>query len=162
MKKLWLFAGLVATFLGTLSITVNAAKDEGSYDDAIEARQSLMQVYKYYWFTLNQMSKGKIKYDAEIASIAAESLLASVRLDQTHMWPEGSHSENPANRKNTTRPAFWKASPEDVAKADKRMLDSVNEIQKVAGQGHEQLKAAMRKVNSGCKGCHDDYRKKDD
>ena len=76
----------VATMM-LLAGPVAAQDTEGPHDAAIEARQSLMQVWAFDWALLNDMAKGKRPYDAEAAATAAASLVRSLGIDQSRMWP---------------------------------------------------------------------------
>ncbi len=133
---------------------------EGKHDDAIKARQALMQVYRFDWGILGDMAKGKTDYDSVAAGIAAHNLLTALKIKQDYMWPEGSDSETAGNTENWTLPALWTTDSDKVAEADKKMLDAAVKMNNVAATGLSELKSAMIDINNGCKGCHDDYRKK--
>jgi len=143
----------LALFMATPAI----AEDDGPHDKAIKARQSLMQLYSFNLGILAGMAKGKIEYNADAASAAADNLLASVSMNQSAMWPTGSHSEDAANRKNRALPAIWETYPK-ITESSKAMNSAATELQAVAGNGLDALKGAMGAAGKGCKGCHDDFR----
>lgn len=133
------------------------AEDEGPHDKAIKARQSLMQLYSFNLGILAGMAKGKIDYDADAATAAADNLLAAVSMNQSAMWPAGSHSEDAANRKNRALEAIWTTYPK-ITEASKAMATAATDMQAVAGNGLDAVKGAMAAAGKGCKGCHDDFR----
>ncbi len=145
------------SILASLSIGVQA---DGPHDDAIKARQALMQVYRFDWAMLGDMAKGKKDYDSVAAGIAASNLLTALKIKQDYMWPEGSDSESAGNVENWSLPDLWTADSAKVAAADKKMMDAAVKMNSVAANGLGELKSAMVDINNGCKGCHDDFRKK--
>lgn len=151
---------LIAVFAVALIATGSGfASDDGPHDKAIKARQALMQLYSFNLGILGGMAKGKIDYDAEAASVAADNLLAAVSMNQSAMWPAGSHNGDDANRKNRALPAIWDTYPK-IAEASKAMDEAAAAMQAAAGNGLGELKGAMGAVGKSCKGCHDDFRAK--
>jgi cytochrome c556 len=151
---------LVALLTASLiAAPASFAKDDGPHDKAIKARQALMQLYSFNLGILSGMAKGKVDYNAEAASAAANNLLASVSMDQSAMWPPGSHNGDEANRKNRALPAIWDTYPK-IVDAGKSMNEAATELQAVAGNGVDALKSAMGAAGKSCKGCHDDFRAK--
>lgn len=151
-------AVIVTVISMVLFTTSNAfAEDDGPHDKAIKARQSLMQLYSFNLGILAGMAKGKVDYDADAATAAADNLLAAVSMNQSAMWPPGSHSEDAANRKNRALEAIWTTYPK-ITESGKAMATAATDMQAAAGNGLDALKGAMAAVGKGCKGCHDDYR----
>lgn len=152
---------LIATLLTATSLFVvpATAQDKGPHDSAIKARQGLMQLYGFSMGILGAMAKEKVPYDAAAASSAASNLLAASSMDQSAMWPAGSHNEDAANATNRALPAIWDTYPK-VAEAGKSFGEAVVALNAAAGGGLDSLKGAMGDVGKGCKGCHDDFRAK--
>ena len=133
------------------------AEDDGPHDKAIKARQALMQLYSFNLGILGGMAKGEIDYDADAATAAADNLLSAVSMNQSAMWPAGSHSEDAANRQNRALEAIWSTFPE-ITEKSKAMVTAATDMQAAAGNGLDALKGAMGGAGKSCKGCHDDFR----
>ena len=133
------------------------AEDDGPHDKAIKARQALMQLYSFNLGILGGMAKGDIDYDADAATAAADNLLSAVSMNQSAMWPAGSHSEDAANRKNRALEAIWTTYPK-ITEKSKAMVTAATDMQAAAGNGLDALKGAMGGAGKSCKGCHDDFR----
>jgi len=151
-----------ALLAATVSVTMLTgagalAQDEGPHDKSIKARQSLMQLYSFNLGILGGMAKGKIEYNADAAQAAADNLLAAASMNQSAMWPPGSHSEDAANRQNRALPAIWETYPK-IAEAGEALGKAATEMQAAAGNGLDALKGAMGAAGKSCKGCHDDFR----
>ena len=134
-----------------------AMAEDGPYDKAIEARQSLMNLYSYHIGILSEMAKGKMDYDADLATEAANNLLTVNSLGQSTLWPQGSDNSNPENAENRALPAIWETYPE-IAEKGKAMNEAVVAMAAEAGNGLDALKGSIGAVGEGCKGCHDDFR----
>ncbi len=130
---------------------------DGPHDKAIEARQSLMKLYGYHIGILSAMAKGKMDYDADLATEAANNLLAVNSLGQSTLWPQGSDDSNPENAENRALPAIWETYPK-IAEKGKALNEAVVAMAAEAGNGLDALKGSIGAVGEGCKGCHDDFR----
>ncbi len=153
-------AGLITVIsVALFATTPSLAKDDGPHDKAIKARQALMQLYSFNLGILGAMAKGEADYDAEAASAAADNLLAAVSMNQSAMWPPGSHNEDAANLENRSLPKIWETYPE-IAEKGKALGKAATDLQAVAGDGLDALKGGMGAAGKSCKGCHDDFRAK--
>ena len=132
---------------------------EGPHDKAIKARQAMFQLYSYNIGLLSGMAKGKIDYNADIASEAAENLRAAAHLGQSTLWPAGSDNGNSDNARTRALPAIWETFPAITEKAD-ALKTASTALAATAGNGLNALKAGIGDVGASCKGCHDDYRAK--
>ncbi len=146
---------VVLALLG--SAVVATAQDKGPHDAAIKGRQAMFQTYSFNIGILSAMAKGKMDYDAEIASQSAANLAAAANFGQAAMWPAGSDSETPGNAKTRAMPAIW-SNFEDVAKKANALKTASATLAAEAGNGLEALQGAIGDVGASCKGCHDDYR----
>lgn len=135
------------------------AQDKGPHDNAIKARQGLMQLNAFSLGILGAMAKEKVPYDADAATAAANNLFLTMSIDQSAMWPQGSDNETGGNRENRALPAIWSTYPK-ITEAGKAAFTAVEELNAVAGGGLQALQAAMGAAGKGCKGCHDDFRAK--
>jgi cytochrome c556 len=124
---------------------------------AIKARQSDMQLRSFNAGPLFGMAKGKIPYDAELASTLANNLKLLATMNHGRAWPKGSGMDN--YDESDAKPEIWSTYPK-VAEAGKKYATAVNELASAAGDGLEALRANIGALGKGCKGCHDDFRKK--
>lgn len=147
----------IVTTIALLSISTVGIAEDGPHDKAIKARQGMFQVYSFNMGILSAMAKGKRDYDAEIASEAANNLLAAVSLGQSQLWPQGSDNESPGNATTRALPSIWSTFPKINEKSD-ALKTAAAALAPVAGDGLDALKGAIGDVGAGCKGCHDDYR----
>jgi len=145
----------IAAILVALSFP--ALSEDGPYDKAIKARQSMYQLYSFSIGILSGMAKGDIEYDADIAREAAENLSAAVSLGQSQFWPQGSDNQTEGNARTRALPEIWTTYPAIQEKAED-LNAAVAVLTPVAGNGLDALKGALGDVGAACKGCHDDYR----
>lgn len=155
VKTILLTTGLLSASLMGPSVMAN----DGPYDKAIEARQSMFKLYGFNAGILTNMAKEKMAYDAELATEAANNLSALANLGQSQFWPAGSDNATAGNATTRALPAIWETYPAIVEKAD-ALKTSVAALVPAAGNGLEALQAAIGDVGASCKGCHDDFRAK--
>ena len=140
----------------TLCLPATAAQDP--LLKAIKARQGEMQLRAFNAGPLFGMAKGKIEYDAELASKLAGNLKTLLELDMGRTWPQG--SDNAAYPgKTTSLPKIWETYPE-ISEYGKRYAEAVNRLAAVAGNGQDALKSEIGGLGKSCKGCHDEFREK--
>ncbi|MGJ8583250.1 MAG: c-type cytochrome [Marinosulfonomonas sp.] len=144
----------VAT-LAVASTAVFAASHAGPFDAAIKARQAQMDLYQYNLVILGGMAQGKMEYNAEAATAAANNLAALVNLDQSTYWPAGSDSS--AVEGTRALPALWEDFPGVMAEATK-LSEGAAAMQTAAGGGLESLQAAIGPIGAACGSCHKAYR----
>ena len=145
--------------LTALSLTFMApvfAADDPN-DKAIKARQGEMQLRSFNAGPLFGMAKGKMAYNAELASTLANNLLLQTKINLDRAWPQG--TDNTAYKKTDALPEIWSTYPEIVEK-NKDYVDAVQALAAVAGNGQDALKSKIGALGKSCKGCHDDYREK--
>ena len=135
-----------------------AAKDPNL--KLIKARQSEMQLRSFNAGPLFGMAKGKVEYNADLASMLANNLLLQTKMDVGRAWVKG--TDNVAYKgKTTALPKIWSTYPE-VKDKGKAYVKAVTELAAVAGNGLDALKPKVSALGKGCKGCHDDFREKKD
>ncbi len=156
MKKLNLVS---AAIVSTLLLGGVAVAADGPHDKAIKARQAMFQLYSYHVGILGDMAKGKMDYDAAIASEVAKNLEAATHLGQSTFWPVGSDNSNDANARTRALKGIWENFP-DVAKHSENLKTATAALAQTAGNGVEALQAGMGDIGASCKGCHDDFRAK--
>jgi len=151
-------------FLATVCLTtflaapVAIAADDAN-EKAIKARRAAMQLRVFNAGPLFAMAKGKMPYDAELASTLANNLSLESQMNSGRSWPKG--SDNGAyNGKTRARPEIWSTYPA-VADKGKAYGQAVAKLATSAGNGLDGLKAGIGDLGKACKSCHDDFRAKD-
>lgn len=139
----------------TLMSPAFAAKDPNL--KAIDARQGEMQLRSFNAGPLFGMAKGKMAYNAELASTLANNLLLQTKMDLGRAWPKG--TDNTAYEETDALPEIWSTYPE-IAEKGKAYVKAVEALAAVAGNGQDALKSKIGALGKSCKGCHDDFREK--
>ncbi|MCP4430787.1 MAG: cytochrome c [Gammaproteobacteria bacterium] len=143
---------------GLILAAPGIAADKDPNLKLIKARQGEMQLRSFNAGPLFGMAKGKIAYNAELASTLANNLATQLKLDMGRAWPKD--TDNVAYKgKTTALPKIWTTYP-DIAEKGKAYARAVNELAAVAGNGLDALKSKIGALGKGCKGCHDNFRKK--
>jgi len=138
----------------TLTVPGFAAKDPML--NVIKARQAQMQLRAFNVGPLFGMAKGKIEYDAALASKLAGNLKLMLDLDNSRAWVDGTAIDK-YEGKTTALPKIWTTYPE-ISKYGKKYVAAVNDLAAVAGNGVDALKSKMGPLGKSCKGCHDEFR----
>jgi cytochrome c556 len=129
------------------------------HDKSIKARQSPMQLYNFNAGTLGAMAKGKIPYDAAVATEAASNLSTLANLGQSQFWPVGSDNQTEGNARTRALPAIWETYPAISEKVEGLKMATADLVPAADG-GLEALQDAMGAVGQACKACHTDFRAK--
>jgi len=138
-----------------VALTFGAAIAQQGGNPAVNARQSVMQLYAFNLTTLGGMAQGKIDYDAAAASAAASNLAALSQMNQMAMWPGGSDNANDPNTR--ALPAIWENFPDVGAKAG-ALVEAATAMEAAAGEGLDALRGAMGPLGGACAACHESYR----
>jgi len=155
--KIQALVSVIAITSGIAASAVLAASDF-PFQKQIEARQAVMKIYSYNIGMLGAMVKGDEPYDAELAKVAADNLLAAVNMDIGTMWPQGSDADaDGLAGKTRAKPENWSSYPE-ASEASQALVDAATQLASVAGDGLDALKSAIGPAGKSCKGCHDDFR----
>jgi cytochrome c556 len=153
---------LVMVIPGILAIALSAqviAADNDPNLGLIKARQGDMQLRAYSAVPLFNMAKGKIPYDAAQATKLANNLKVLLQLDVGGAWAPGTGNDKYGD-KTKALPEIWSTYPK-IAETGKKYRAAVEELAAVAGNGLDALKSKIVALGDGCKGCHDDFRKKE-
>ena len=136
----------------------NAAFSGESEEEAVKARQALMQVYAFNLGQLGAMVKGDIEYNADLAKASADNLVKATSMNGMAMWPKGSSlADDGLADKTWAKPEMW-AEGSDVGAKAQAMRDAAVQMADVAGNGLDAVKGAIGGVGNGCKECHEKYR----
>jgi cytochrome c556 len=122
---------------------------------AIGARQGYMKMVVFNAKPLFGMAKGKVDYDADLASALADNLLQLSQMNTARMWPKGSDGDE--YLESNALPEIW-ADGSDFKKREQAFKDAVAELATAAGDGQSNLRAKVAGLGKSCKACHDDYR----
>lgn len=142
-----------------LALTLAAVAQSGLADDfdkELKARRSLMQIYSWNIGILGAMAKGEMPYDADVARAAADNLHAAVSMKNPTMWPKGSGRDALGDR-TRAKPEIWSTYPK-ISEKSKGMVEAASKMASVAGDGLDAVKANMKQLGEGCKGCHEPFR----
>ena len=122
----------------------------GVKDKNVKERMMLMKEMANNTKTIGQMLKGRTPFDANEAKLALERL-ASLSLETPKVF-----KINASDPKSEARPAIWDEFDEftrlskDLAETSLVLAGSVDSI--------DDLRPALKRVSSGCKACHSQYR----
>ena len=136
-------------------MTATVALAESPFDGAVMARKSVMQLRAFNIGQLAGMAKGDVPYDAAMAKVAADNLVAIAGINMMAMWPPG--SDNGAITGTNALPAIW-AEGSTILDKDKAHRDEALAMQAAAGVDLASLQGAMGGLGGSCGGCHKEFR----
>jgi len=139
------------------AVLVAASSAPMANEQALKARQSLMQLYAFNLGGLGAMAKGEVEYDAATATAHGENLLAAAKMSHVGLWPEGSDMDALPGKTEALK-VIWTTYPA-ITEKQKALIAGAEKMAAAAGTGIDGIKGAMGAVGGGCKGCHDTYRK---
>ena len=128
------------------------------FEKEVEARQSFMEVLKFYMTILGEMTKEMRKYDAELANTLAENLNSAALMDNSIMWPKGSDYGNRRVHSITdAKEELW--TDEKLMKDKyKDWQHSTEYLKAQAGGGLDSLRKGFTAVAAACTSCHESFR----
>ena len=144
---------LISATLGAAALTA-FAQDELEFADHVQARQSLMQVYRFNLGILGGMARERTPYDAEAAQAAADNMLAIANMKNGAMWPAGSDMSAEGYEGVSYAKAILWENHEQTAEKSQESKAALEAMAAVAGTGLDAVKANIGAVGNGCKGCH--------
>ncbi len=157
MRKI---GALLGVSLVSLIIALPAsAADNDPKKAAIKARQGEMSIRAFNAGPLFAMAKGDMPYDSALAEKLANNLKVMLSLDNGRAWMKGTSNEEYAEDTKAL-PKIWEADSK-IGDAGKKYKEAVTALADEAGKGLDALKGKAKDLGDACKGCHDDYRKKD-
>lgn len=151
-----LFAVMTSSvsLVSTVAIAEEAKSDRQAAN-AVQFRQSLLQLVRSNLGPLGAMAKGQIPYDTEVMKTNA------MRLEQLAlMMPDYFKTDTTAFSVDTEAlPKIWDNMDDFLDKTNDLTVAS-KALQVVASSGNEsEYREAIGKVGATCKGCHDSYKK---
>jgi cytochrome c556 len=152
---------LVKPLLAVLVLTATSAafaQQAPKPEQIIKWRQSVYQVLAWNNGRIKASVEGTYNKDEVIRAANAIAAIANSGLGA--LYPAGTETGK-GWRETTVKPELFT----DTAKAGeaaRKFVTESNELAKVAATGDAAaVKVAFGKLGAACKGCHDDFRKKD-
>jgi cytochrome c556 len=150
--KSWMLAALAAA--ATLA-SGHAAAQFKDAKDAIEYRQGAMHVMGNHFGRIGAMANNKVPFDAKAVQVNADIVAMMVKL------PWAGFIEGSTKGDTDAKPEIW-SQAEKFKEAALKSQDAAEKLNAAARTGsQDQVKAAFGEMAKTCKGCHDDFRKKD-
>jgi cytochrome c556 len=141
------------TLLACLSTAaVTHASDPENY---IKYRQAVMKAIGGHMGASSQIIRGKVSPPGALAVHA--DALAALNADLAALFPAGSDFGETQAKEN-----IWEDFSGFQNAADQAQEATAAFAAAVAGGNNDEIQAAQRAVGKTCKGCHEDYRRKDD
>ena len=131
-------------------------------EDSVEARQAFMKVYEFNLDLLDDMASGDARFNRVRAQVAANNLLALVRMNNVAMWPSDTDETNPLIRDKTSAKVEVWEKYNDVAYRHATLTRAVERFAWYGTRDAYSLKRELMNIQSACKGCHQRYRSKKD
>jgi cytochrome c556 len=141
---------LSVTFLGAFA---EAAEDP--FADTVEMRHGLMLLMATDLGRLGEMAKGKVPYDAGIATRAAANVAALASVVSLDMFPEGSEYGKAPD--SYTKAEIW-ANTDDFLAKIAGLNDAAAAMKTAAGADLAALQGGMAALGGACSACHKAYR----
>ena len=151
MKKLTVLVLALAALIGTTPIAL--ADDAENY---IKYRQAIMKAIGGHMGATSQLLRGKVSPQGDHLAMHA-SALAALNTNLAQLFPEGSDfGETGAKAEIWEQWDKFEKAANDAETATAKLAEAV------AGGDRAKITAAHRAVGKTCKGCHEDFREKDD
>lgn len=127
----------------------------GPAEDTVAARQGYFKLVGANMGVLAGMAKGQIDYDAAAAQTAADNIALLTTYNMTHLFMPGTSASDMKNTRALAK--IWEDFPGVQSKA-MAFGEAAAAMKGAAGQGKDQMTAALGTLGGACKGCHDNYR----
>ncbi|WP_079436582.1 cytochrome c [Zoogloea sp. LCSB751] len=151
-----LLAALIVTT--TAASTLAFAQQAPKPEQVIKWRQSVYQVLAWNNGRIKASIDGTYNKDEVIRAANAIAAIANSGLGA--LYPAGTETGK-GWRETTVKPELF-TDHAKAGEAAKKFTTEANELAKVAATGDAgAVKVAFGKLGQTCKGCHDDFRKKD-
>ena len=138
----------------SISITGGAVFAQDA-DAAIKARQGQFRIIALNLSYLGAIAKGEAEFDAERAQAAADNLVTISNINQGLNWPDGSSQSDTANTR--AKSEIW-ANIDDMLVKWGDFGSAAQNMQTAAGEGPDEIRAAIGAIGGTCKACHERYR----
>ncbi len=139
----------------TLALSLPAHAQFQKPEDAVAYRRGAFNVMGNHFARIGAMANGRVPFDAAAVQVNADIVQSMARLPFAG-FIDGSNSVGNTN----ALPEVWSQGDKFKA-AGQKMQDAVAKLNAAAKTGNpDQIKAAFGDTGQTCKGCHDDFRKK--
>jgi cytochrome c556 len=141
--------------IAALLIAASPAALAEEPEDYIKYRQAVMKAIGGHNGAASQIVRGKVSPEGALGMHA--NALAALSKDLTGLFPEGSDfGETRAKAEIWSDWAKFEKAAEDTRTATAAFAEAV------AGGDADKIGTAFKAVGDACKGCHKDFREKDD
>lgn len=158
MRKTLVKLGAVVLAAGVTFTGAAQAAEASSQkhaDASVQYRKALFQLIRSNMAPLGGMAKGAIPYDAEVMGTNALRLEQLAAMVGDYMKTDTRKFDVDTDAKDEVWDNFA-----DVEKKAMALGDAAKGLQTVVAAGDESAyRAAIGKIGSTCKSCHDDYKK---
>jgi cytochrome c556 len=145
----------IALGLAAMTLAAGVAAAQDAVEAAVKARKGQFEIMSQSMGVLGGMARGNIPYNAQAASAAAGNIALITKLNQSALWPAGSHN---GTLKNTrAQPNIFENVTDFTAKWE-TLGKRAEALQAAAGNGLDALRPAIGSVGGACQDCHEKYR----
>jgi cytochrome c556 len=149
------FNRTIALGLAAMTLAAGVAAAQDAVEAAVKARKGQFEVMAQSMGVLGGMARGNVPYNAQAASAAAGNIATITKLNQSALWPAGSHN---GTLKNTrAQPNIFENVADFTAKWE-TLGKRATALQAAAGNGLDALRPAIGGVGGACQDCHEKYR----
>lgn len=146
---------MIALGLAAMTLAAGVAAAQDAVEAAVKARKGQFEVMAQSMGVLGGMARGNVPYNAQAASAAAGNIATITKLNQSALWPAGSHN---GTLKNTrAQPNIFENVADFTAKWE-TLGKRATALQAAAGNGLDALRPAIGGVGGACQDCHEKYR----
>lgn len=138
-----------------LTLTLLAGSATAEPENYIKYRQAMMKAIGGHMGASTDIVRGKVDPEGDLQMHA--SALAALNANLTRLFPEGSDFGE-----TKARPAVWDEPDKFRQAADAARDATAAFAAAVEGGDSAAIAAAHKDVGQSCKGCHEDFRQKDD
>ena len=149
MKKLLVLA--LITLIGTPTAVLS--DDAENY---IQYRQAIMKAIGGHMGATSQLLRGRVSPQGDHLAMHT-SALAALNSDLTQLFPEGSDFGE-----TEAKGEIWDQWDQFEKAANETKAATAKLAEAVAGGDRSEITSAHRAVGRTCKGCHEDFREKND
>jgi cytochrome c556 len=145
----------IALGLAAMTLAAGVAAAQDAVEAAVKARKGQFEVMAQSMGVLGGMARGNVPYNAQAASAAAGNIATITKLNQSALWPAGSH--NGALKNTRAQPNIFENVADFTAKWE-TLGKRATALQAAAGNGLDALRPAIGGVGGACQDCHEKYR----
>ncbi len=146
---------IISLTLPAVSFCTTAAYAGDSPENSIKYRQAMMKALGGHTGAAAQIAQGKVNPEGHLQMHA--DAIANLSKEITALFPEGSDFGDTPTR---AKPEVWEKW-DDFKKAADASAKAANEFAQAAGSGNkEAIGAKFQALGKSCKGCHKDFREK--